>query len=125
RKGCLPRGAGGAVPSRGSGLCITRIGCYLFGCDFGKPLTAGWPNWLKHLGTFPRWSDGVLADVAGSPAWVQHGRERGLAPECTASLPVHPTQLYEALAGLSLLALVLWLRPYRRFRGEIFLAFTF
>lgn len=114
-----------AVPSLGSGLCITRIGCYLFGCDFGKPLSAGAPNWLKHLGTFPRWTDGVLADVAGSPAWVQHVRERGLAPDSMASLPVHPTQLYESLAGLSLLALVLWLRPYRRFRGEIFLAFTF
>ncbi len=27
-----------AVPSLASGLMITRIGCYLFGCDFGQPL---------------------------------------------------------------------------------------
>jgi phosphatidylglycerol:prolipoprotein diacylglycerol transferase len=114
-----------AVPSLGSGLFLTRIGCYLFGCDFGKPLPDGAPGWLKHLGTFPRWTEGVLADVAGSPAWVQHVREGGLAPDSTASLPVHPTQLYESLAGLALLASVLWLRPHRRFRGEIFLAFTF
>jgi prolipoprotein diacylglyceryltransferase len=26
-----------AVPSLASGLLFTRIGCYLFGCDFGKP----------------------------------------------------------------------------------------
>jgi phosphatidylglycerol:prolipoprotein diacylglycerol transferase len=113
-----------AVPSLASGLFITRIGCYLFGCDFGRPLSAGAPGWLRRMGTFPRWNDGVLPDVAGSPAWVQHVRERGLSAESMASLPVHPTQIYESLSGLLLLGLVLWLRRYRRFRGEIFLAFT-
>ena len=32
-----------AVPSLASGLLITRIGCYLFGCDFGKRLPDGAP----------------------------------------------------------------------------------
>ena len=32
------------VPSLASGLMITRIGCYLFGCDFGKPLASGRPG---------------------------------------------------------------------------------
>jgi phosphatidylglycerol---prolipoprotein diacylglyceryl transferase len=30
-----------AVPSLASGLLITRIGCYLFGCDFGRELKSG------------------------------------------------------------------------------------
>ena len=39
-----------AVPSLASGLLLTRIGCYLFGCDFGKPLAAARRAWLKRLG---------------------------------------------------------------------------
>ena len=36
-----------AVPSLASGLLITRIGCYLFGCDFGKGLADSAPRWLE------------------------------------------------------------------------------
>ncbi len=113
-----------AVPSLASGLLLTRIGCYLFGCDFGKPLAAGAPAWLKRLGTFPRWPNDLL-DSAGSPAWMQHVNERGLSITSQASLPVHPTELYESLVGGLLLALTLWLLGRRRFRGEVFFAFTF
>jgi len=113
-----------AVPSLASGLMLTRIGCYLFGCDFGKPLSASAPAWLKHLGTFPRWPDDLL-DGAGSPAWMQHVNERGLAITSQVSLPVHPTELYESAVGALLLVLTLYLTKHRRFRGEVFLAFTF
>ncbi|HEY4103426.1 MAG TPA: prolipoprotein diacylglyceryl transferase family protein [Polyangiaceae bacterium] len=113
-----------AVPSLASGLLFTRIGCYLFGCDFGKPLADSAPRWLKRLGTFPRWPDNLL-DGEGSPAWLQHVNERGLSITSHASLPVHPTELYESLAGGILLALTLWLYRRRRFRGEVFFAFTF
>ena len=27
-----------AVPTLGSGLMLTRTGCYLYGCDYGRPL---------------------------------------------------------------------------------------
>jgi phosphatidylglycerol:prolipoprotein diacylglycerol transferase len=113
-----------AVPSLASGLLFTRIGCYLFGCDFGKPLAADAPRWLKRLGTFPRWPSDLL-DGAGSPAWMQHVNERGLSVTSQASLPVHPTELYESLVGGVLLVLTLWLMKRRRFRGEAFFAFTF
>jgi phosphatidylglycerol:prolipoprotein diacylglycerol transferase len=113
-----------AVPSLASGLMLTRIGCYLFGCDFGKPLAADAPGWLKRLGTFPRWPVDLL-DGAGSPAWMQHVNERGLSITSQASLPVHPTELYESAAGGLLLVLTLWLLKRRRFSGEVFFAFTF
>ena len=61
-----------AAPSLASGLMLTRIGCYLFGCDFGKPLGSGAPEWLQKLGTFPHWPEGTLPHGSGSPAWVQH-----------------------------------------------------
>ena len=113
-----------AVPSLASGLLITRLGCYLFGCDFGTPRGEGAPAWLRRLGTFPRWTEGTLLEGSGSPAWIQHVNQRGLSPDATASLPVHPTQLYEMLAGAVLLGLVFLVRKHRRFRGQVFLAFT-
>lgn len=113
-----------AVPSLACGLMLTRIGCYLFGCDFGKPLSASAPAWLKRLGTFPRWPSSVL-EGQGSPAWLQHVDERGLSVTSRASLPVHPTELYESLAGAALLLFLFWLSKRRRFTGELFFAFTF
>jgi phosphatidylglycerol:prolipoprotein diacylglycerol transferase len=41
-----------------------------------------------------------------------------------ASLPVHPTQLYESMLSGVLFASLLFLLPRRRFRGEVFLAFV-
>jgi phosphatidylglycerol:prolipoprotein diacylglycerol transferase len=113
-----------AVPSLASGLLLTRIGCYLFGCDFGKPLSSAAPGWLKRLGTFPRWPSDVL-DGAGSPAWLQHVDQRGLSVSSLTSLPVHPTELYEALVGGALLLLLWRVAKARRFAGQSFFAFTF
>jgi phosphatidylglycerol:prolipoprotein diacylglycerol transferase len=120
-----------AVPSLASGLLITRIGCYLFGCDFGKRLSEGAPHWLKTLGTFPHWPTGTLASGDGSPAFVRHlDLYRGTPLETelvrmNTSFPVHPTQIYESLVGLVLLVLLLWQRKYVRFRGQVFFLFVF
>jgi phosphatidylglycerol:prolipoprotein diacylglycerol transferase len=40
------------------------------------------------------------------------------------SLPVHPTQLYEAVGCLAITAFLLfWLRPRKRFEGQVILSF--
>jgi phosphatidylglycerol:prolipoprotein diacylglycerol transferase len=120
-----------AVPSLASGLLLTRIGCYLFGCDFGKRLPDGAPHWLKTLGTFPHWAAGTLAVGEGSPAYVRHLEiYRGTPLEAelvrmNTSFPVHPTQLYESLVGAALLALLVWHRKHIRFRGQAFFLFVF
>jgi phosphatidylglycerol:prolipoprotein diacylglycerol transferase len=120
-----------AVPSLASGLLITRLGCYLFGCDFGQRLPDSAPHWLKTLGTFPHWATGTLASGDGSPAYVRHLEVyRGTPLEqelvrMNSSFPVHPTQLYESLTGLLLLVLLLWQRRYTRFRGQVFFLFVF
>ena len=131
--------ADAAVPSLASGILVTRIGCYLYGCDFGKRLEGGEndpltfapghvPSWLANLGTFPKWDIGV----DGSPAFLQHMKYADKDPqlkemllETRHSLPVHPTQLYESLVGLALLVLLLWYRKRLRFRGELFCIFVF
>ncbi len=120
-----------AVPSLASGLMITRIGCYLFGCDFGKRLPEGAPQWLKSMGTFPHWAAGTVESGDGSPAFIRHMeifKDGPLHAELTranASLPVHPTQIYESLVGLFLLSILLLQRRSQKFRGQIFFAFAF
>ena len=120
-----------AVPSLATGLLITRIGCFLFGCDFGKPLSDGAPGFLKKLGTFPHWPTGTLENGDGSPAFVRHlDLFRGTPLEQTVidtnhSLPVHPTQIYESLVGLVLFGLLIWQRKYLKFRGQVFFLFVF
>ncbi len=120
-----------AVPSLASGLLITRIGCYLYGCDFGKRLSQTAPGFLKKLGTFPKWAEGSVDGQGGSAAYLKHldafrGTDTGHAIESAgASLPVHPTQIYESLVGLFLLGLLLWQRKHQKFRGQIFFLFAF
>ncbi len=120
-----------AVPSLASGLLITRIGCYLFGCDFGKRLPEKAPAFLQKLGTFPHWAGKALDAGDGSPAFVRH-RELFQGTPAGAellknnhSLPVHPTQIYESIVGLGLLGLLLWQRKHKRFDGQLFFLFVF
>jgi phosphatidylglycerol:prolipoprotein diacylglycerol transferase len=117
----LRRFADAAAPALALGLCWTRLGCYAFGCDFGVPLGPNAPDWVRRLGSFPRWVEGPLAH-RGSPAWHQHVEQGVLSPFAETSMPVHPTQLYEAAAGAALLALVLALWKKRRFHGQVFAA---
>ena len=121
-----------AVPSLASGLLITRIGCYLFGCDFGKRLSSDAPAALKKLGTFPHWAPGTLEGSEGAPAFARHldivGKHTPAGDELIKmghSFPVHPTQIYESLVGLGLLVLLLAQRKHQRFRGQIFFLFAF
>jgi phosphatidylglycerol---prolipoprotein diacylglyceryl transferase len=116
RKIPLLKWADVSAPSVVLGTGITRIGCFLFGCDYGKPTTLPWA--VRFPGPNP------LAPN-GSPAWFHHVHElHELAPTAARSLPVHPTQIYESLAGLFLFGLLLLLRRYRRFSGQVFLGWV-
>src|SRR6185295_2298765 len=91
----------------GVGLFVTRLGCWLEGCDFGRSLSAAAPAWLARLGTFP----------GQSPAWVAQVLAGSLAPSAGASAPVHPTELYESACGALLVALALALGRRQRAAG--------
>jgi phosphatidylglycerol:prolipoprotein diacylglycerol transferase len=120
------------APVLASGLMLTRVGCYLYGCDYGKPLGDDAPAWLARLGTFPKWTfpadPGFACDqnVSGAPAFTHHMAEyRSLMPPgAEHSLPVHPTQLYESLAGLVLFGVTFYMLEKRRFRGQAILTVT-
>ncbi|HEX6277451.1 MAG TPA: prolipoprotein diacylglyceryl transferase family protein, partial [Polyangiaceae bacterium] len=101
-----------ATPGFVAGLAVARLGCFLEGCDFGVPFDGGAPRFLASLGTFP----------ANSPAWVAHVVSRGLTPNASTSLPVHPVMLYEAFAAI-VLVVVSFLLERRGFRpGFVFVA---
>jgi len=73
-----------AVPTLAA-IASQRIGCLLAGCCWGEPVGSESLVWLGVH--FP----------PGSFAWEQQ-RVAGLLPaDAPASLPVHPTQIYEAL----------------------------
>jgi phosphatidylglycerol:prolipoprotein diacylglycerol transferase len=113
-----------AMPALALGVALGRVGTYLLGSGYGKPLGEGAPDFLRRLGTFPRWGDDVLQG-AGSPAWVQHVSDGLLSIDSATSLPVHPTQLYAALGGFGLLGILFAVRQRQTFRGQLVLTFGF
>lgn len=123
--------ADAVAPSLGLGLAIARIGSYLHGGDFGKRLGDSSPAWLQKLGTFPHWTSGTVDVGDGSPAFIRHLEVyRGSLLEAQLrkmdhAFPVHPTQLYESLFGLLLVALFFGLRKRTVFRGQMFFVVTF
>jgi prolipoprotein diacylglyceryl transferase len=108
RKIPLLRWADVAAPSVVLGTAITRIGCLLYGCDYGHRTDVGW---AIH---FPK----------GAPAWDDHVRTGRIAQSAVESLAVHPTQVYEMLAGLFLFGLMMLMRRFRRFSGQVFLVWV-
>ncbi len=128
------------VPSLGSGLGITRIGCFLYGCDFGTPIPQDAPGWIQAIGVrFPNWSikfpelaeqfrlgEGCMSGhFQGSPAFYHHVRNLSLVKmDDVASALVYPTQLLEVANGWIAFGLTLLIHKKARFRGQAFLFFT-
>lgn len=95
----LPMGVTADViaPSVALGTGIARIGCFLNGCCFGIP---------GHLPWCVRFPPGSPPD-AEFPGQL-----------------LHPSQLYNAAAGVGLFLLLLWLRPRLKSPGQLWWAFV-
>ncbi len=97
-----------STPMLGVSLALIRVGCFLAGCDHGQISSLPWAV------RFPR----------GSAAWRDHVAQGLLPTTRDASLPVHPTQLYEAALGLAI-GLAAWAynrRAQRVGSGRVFVA---
>jgi phosphatidylglycerol:prolipoprotein diacylglycerol transferase len=92
-----------AAPAVAIGAAVGRIGCFLNGCCDGAICSLPWAV------RFP----------AGTHAWVRQLNAGLISPSAPASLPVHPTQLYSALAAWIVLGLLLAYFPRRRRPGEV------
>ena len=78
------------------GHAFGRVGCFFYGCCYGR---------VSHVAcavSFPR----------GSPAWYEQVNGGLIGADASASLPVLPTQLFEAAAVAVLFLALLW--TYRR-----------
>ncbi len=91
------------APSLALGIAFGRLGCFLNGCCYGDRCGMPWSV------TFP----------AKSFAWWDHVDHGWILETAGRSLPVHPTQLYSALDGFLLLALLTAYFPVRRRDGEV------
>lgn len=83
------------APAIALGLGIGRLGCFTAGCDYGKPTTS-------FLGVV--FTDPFSHEVAGTPLGI----------------PLHPTQLYEALATFLIFGILVWRYGHKSYDGEIF-----
>ncbi|MFH1741382.1 MAG: prolipoprotein diacylglyceryl transferase [bacterium] len=95
---------------------IGRLGCFGFGCCFGRPTSVPWAV------RFPRTVDpsGLLD---GSPAYLHHLSQGWIGPEATHSLPVHPSQLYSSALGWCAFLFLLYLRRRGHRPGELMLSY--
>jgi phosphatidylglycerol:prolipoprotein diacylglycerol transferase len=114
-----------AVPALASGLGITRIGCFLYGCDYGNPISSTAPLWIKKTAVqFPKWHDSATLAGHGPPAYLHHLHDKLIAADAALSLPVYPSQLIAVANGWIAFILLLWLKTKPGFKGKIFLTFT-
>ncbi|HRI65414.1 MAG TPA: prolipoprotein diacylglyceryl transferase [Polyangium sp.] len=95
------------VPLCGISYGFVRVGCFLAGCDYGKPTASA-------LGVrFPMGTPAAVDHAAHG--WIARGGE---------SLPVHATQLYEAAIGVLAAAIAsIWLVKGKR-DGRAFATFV-
>jgi phosphatidylglycerol:prolipoprotein diacylglycerol transferase len=93
-----------AAPWIAFGLAVTRVGCFLNGCCWGK---VSHVPWAVH---FPK----------GGSVWEAQ-RTSGLIAANDAALPVHPTQLYLAALNFGMfLVLYFVVRRRKRLDGQVF-----
>ncbi|MGB7191307.1 MAG: prolipoprotein diacylglyceryl transferase family protein [Acidobacteriaceae bacterium] len=96
----LPRVLDCVAPAAALALAINRIGAFLAGLDYGLPATSGWS--VTYTSRF---------------AALWYGTPLGV--------PVYPVQLYQAVACLVILTVLLWWLPRRRQDGELAGAWLF
>ena len=95
------------APSVSIAHVFGRLGCFMVGCCYGKPWSAG-----VH---FP-------PDSVAYSELVGHG---GFGVGAMSTPGLHPTQLYEAGGELLIFLLLLWLWRRRSFPGAVALTYAF
>ena len=83
------------APSIALGSVFGRIGCLLNGCCYGRPTNLPWAI------TF---TNPQAHDLSGTPL----------------DIPLHPTEIYDALLNLALYGFLAWLFRRKKFDGQVF-----
>lgn len=89
-----------AGPAVALGYGLGRVGCFLVGDDFGYPTRLPWGVKFKY---------GLPAPTTAEFMRREYGAEIPSGVEPGDLVAVHPTQLYETLAGVAIAAVAIWL----------------
>lgn len=103
----LGRFADAAIPATGFAMATVRLGCFAYGCCFGRATDLPWAM------RFP----------AHSPVWNFQVAAGWVTDTALMSLPVHPLQLYFAFASIAVAALAWCIDRYKTFPGQTALVF--
>jgi phosphatidylglycerol:prolipoprotein diacylglycerol transferase len=95
------------APAVGAAVVVMRLGCFLGGCCFGTVSDLPWTVRFPEL----------------SPAWASHLNHGRIAGTATESLPVHPLQLYFALAALAVTVILLGWQRRKTYDGQLLLLY--
>lgn len=96
-----------ASPAVLIGQAIGRVGCFLNGDAWGIPTRLPWGVSLPKFGTLlPEW---IADHRAPSEAWIWTVNQGFTDPAALATVPLHPTQIYEGLGDLLLAGMVVFL----------------
>lgn len=96
------------APSIALGVFLTRIGCFMNGCCFGKVSNLPWAVRFPH-GSGPHIQQLLNGQISGAQ---------------NLSLPIHPTQIYHSITGFILFLLIIHLRKNKKVDGQLFLMFA-
>ena len=101
RKHALPpwRTADVLAPAVAIGQAIGRLGCFAAGCCYGRPAEVPWAVTFR---------DAYASRTVGTPLDV----------------PLHPTEIYEAIACLAIFFLLTGIARRKRFDGQVTLAYV-
>jgi phosphatidylglycerol:prolipoprotein diacylglycerol transferase len=83
------------TPSVALGSVFGRVGCLLNGCCYGRPTDVSWAI------TF---TNPQARDLSGTPL----------------NVPLHPTEIYDALLNFGLYLFLAWLFRRKKFDGQVF-----
>lgn len=97
------------IPSLAIGQFFGRLGCFAAGCCWGAPTESTW---------------GVEFPSRSMP-WAAHIHEGLIEHTSAHSATIHAVQLYDALGGLLLFSVLVWIRQRKRYHGQVFIWWMF
>jgi phosphatidylglycerol---prolipoprotein diacylglyceryl transferase len=131
-----------AAPTVSLGAAFGRLGCFSAGCCWGKAAGPNAPFSVHFPGSHS--TKTIIGSISDTPslAWSSMSTDTRYVLEKTGevfsqmvpdavqistwvrehdhTLAIHPVQLYDSFAQVAFFALMLWLRQWRRFHGQIF-----
>ena len=107
------------APSIALGYFFGRLGCFMSGCCHGSECGFGDHYHSISGGLFP---GGEMVSGHSFP-WIALVFKKGGLGSIH-DVPLYPTQLMEALSGLTIYLSLAWLHKNRRFPGQVFVAYA-